>query len=103
MSPGNLIRPCRADLSCWFQGRPRRRSSEPASCKAQIGLGPLLSGHSGLIATIAWRRNHSVRRVIRGRLLDGRARRTVAPDIPRVPSLSLKAFGRRPRCSWLGS
>ena len=88
------------------QRQPRQRSSEPTSCKAQIGLGPLLSGNSSLIATTAWRGNHSIRRVIRGRSLDGGVeipivRGTVGPDIPRVPSL--KAFGRRPRCAWIGS
>ena len=80
--PGQPYSPLPCRSVSLVQGRPRRRSSEPASCKAQIGLGPLLSGHSGLIATIAWRRNHSVRRVIRGRLLDGNVEIPIEPAAP---------------------
>jgi hypothetical protein len=67
----------------------------------------LSSGHSGLIATTAWRRNHSVRRVIRGRSIDGSVEIPIVPaapvrqTIPRVPSL--KAFGQRPPCAWRAS
>jgi len=107
MSPGKSHPPRLSRSVSLAQGRPRRRSSEPASCKAQIGRGPLLSGNSGLIATTAWRRNHSHRRVIRGLSLDGGVEIPIVPaaplrqTIPRVPSL--KAFGRWPRCAWTGS
>ena len=101
MSPGN---PFAAAIPIFLAGpgRPRQRSSEPASCKAHIGLGPLLSGHR---AHHHHRpaRDHSARPSSaaaprRARSNPHSARGTVLPHFPRVPSL--EAFGRRPRCSW---
>jgi hypothetical protein len=54
----------------------------PASCKPQIGLGSVLSGHSGLVAIIAWRRNRSVHRVIRGRSLNCGVEIPIEPAAP---------------------
>jgi hypothetical protein len=48
----------------------------------------MLSAHSGLIATTASRRNHSARRVIRGRSLDGDV------EIPIVPAAQLRSSSR---------
>jgi hypothetical protein len=56
------------------------------SCKAQIGLTPLSSGHSGRIATTAWRRNHSVRRVIGSRSLDGAVKIPIELAAPFPPT-----------------
>ena len=86
--------------------RPRQRSSEPAPGELRIGFGPLLPGHPSPVATTARLRDHSARHVISGHILNGRVEIPIEPaqrcgHIPRVPSL--KAFGRRPRCPWIGS
>jgi hypothetical protein len=72
MSPGNLIRrwPCRS--VSLVQDQPRQRSSEPATCKAQIGLAFLLPSDPSLAATTARLRACSASHVISGRILNGR-------------------------------
>ncbi len=91
--PGNPQSPplCRSVLR--VHGRPQRRSSKPASRKAPIGLESLSSGNSGLIAITAWRRNHSVRRVIRSGSLDDAVEIPIEPaaPLPRHPAASLPA------------
>ena len=62
------------------QSRPRQRSSEPASRKAQIGLGPLLPGYPNLVATTARLRDHSARHVINGRILNRRVEIPIEPE-----------------------
>jgi hypothetical protein len=79
MSPGNLIRRCCTPVA----GRPEPRChhrAPPRSLRRPRHQRPHPQGPP--------RNPH-------------RARGTVVPHIPRVPSL--EAFGRRPRCSWIGS
>ncbi len=91
--PGNPQSPplCRSVLR--VHGRPQRRSSKPASRKAPIGLESLSSGNSGLIAITAWRRNHSVRRVIRSGSLDDAVEIPIEPaaPLPLHPAASVPA------------
>ena len=83
MSPGNLISPLLSRSVPLAQGRLRQRSSEPASRKAQIGLGSLLPGYPSLVATIARPRDHSARYLITGRIRNG------AVEIPIEPAAAL--------------
>jgi len=70
------------------QDRSRQRSPEPASRKAQIGLGPLLPGYRSLVATTARLRHHSARHLISGRILNGRV------EIPIEPAAALRPTSR---------
>jgi hypothetical protein len=87
------------------QDRPPQRSSEPTPRKARIGLGPLLPGHPSPVATTAAPRplrppRHQRPHPHQPCRNPHRACGTAAAHIPRVPSR--KAFGRRPRCPWIG-
>ena len=88
MSPGNLISPLLSRSVPLAQGRLRQRSSEPASRKAQIGLGSLLPGYPSLVATIARPRDHSARHLISGRILSRRG------EIPIGPTAALQPTSR---------
>ena len=88
MSPGNLISPLLSRSVPLAQGRLRQRSSEPASRKAQIGLGLLLPGYPNLLATTARLRDHTARHVISGRILNRRV------EIPIEPAATLRPTSR---------
>jgi hypothetical protein len=78
------------------RSKPRQRSSEPTSGRAQIGLVFLLPSDPSLATTTARLCGCSASHVTSGRILNRRVeipmeRGSVAPHIPRVPSLN--AFG----------
>src|SRR5262249_60060311 len=69
--PGQPYSPLLSRSVSLVHGRPRQRSSEPASRMAQIGIGPLLPGHPSPAATTARLRDPSARPAISGRILHG--------------------------------
>ena len=88
MSPGNPIRRGYADLSRWSMAGHGSARPSPRPARPRSASDPCCRATPSLIATTAWRRDHSVRHVIRGRSLERpcrnphSARGTAAPDNP---------------------
>ena len=86
MSPGNPIRRCYPDLSRWPRAGHGSARPSPRPARPRSASDPCCRATPSLIATTAWRRDHSVRHVIRGRILDGRVEIPIEPAAPLRPT-----------------